>query len=103
MRIPTTEARLHQMCDTYNSEFPVGIPVWVALDDGRILDTRTRSEAWVLGGHSVVVMVEGIAGGYSLDRVTPKSQQPDPPTNILTPEQYRAERAARNSDAPMPF
>jgi hypothetical protein len=38
---------------------------------GSELTTKTRSEAWVMGEHTPVVMVEGIAGGYALDRVTP--------------------------------
>lgn len=29
--------------------------------------TQTRSEAWVLGGHTPVVMIEGTAGGVALD------------------------------------
>jgi hypothetical protein len=37
------------------------------LDDGT--ETKTRSEAWVMGGHSVMVMVEGVAGGVLLESV----------------------------------
>jgi hypothetical protein len=33
--------------------------------------TKTTSEAWVMGGHSVVVMVEGFPGGQSLQAVIP--------------------------------
>jgi len=47
-----------------------GVKVFVLRDDGTTLETVTRSAAWMLGGHSAVIMVEGIAGAYSLDRVT---------------------------------
>jgi hypothetical protein len=39
------------------------------MDSGEIRETRTRSEAQVLGGHSAVVWLEGISGCYLLDRV----------------------------------
>lgn len=48
---------------------PIGTPVEVRRDDGSVLATRTRSEPWIIGG-TAVIMVEGIAGGYSLDRVS---------------------------------
>lgn len=34
-------------------------------------ETKTRSEAWVMGGHSVMVMVEGVPGGVLLESVKP--------------------------------
>lgn len=54
----------------FNTTFPVGSPVWVRKDDGRQEATKTRSEAWVMGGHSAMVMLDGIAGGYACERVT---------------------------------
>ena len=39
------------------------------LREGNI--TKTRSEAWVMGGHSAVVMIEGISGGVLLGSVVP--------------------------------
>lgn len=54
---------------TWNADNPVGAEVIVTKDDGTELRTKTRSEAWVLSGHTAVVMVEGIAGGYLLARV----------------------------------
>ena len=53
-----------------NQELPVGTPVNLRRDDGSIFETVTRSIPWKLGGHTWVVMVEGIAGGYLLDRIT---------------------------------
>ena len=31
--------------------------------------TKTRSAPWLLGGHTAVILLEGISGGYSLERV----------------------------------
>jgi hypothetical protein len=61
---------------------PEGTPVIVTKDDGAELRTKTRSIPWMLGadsrdpsdpthspGHTAVIMVEGITGGYGLWRV----------------------------------
>lgn len=53
----------------WNAKHPVGCKVEVTLDDGSIKETQTASEAWVLGGHTAVIKLEGISGGYSLSRV----------------------------------
>lgn len=57
----------------FNSVCPVGTPVlyWPGdrRDEGR--KSATRSEAWLLGGHTPVVMVEGYAGGIALTHVMP--------------------------------
>ncbi len=53
----------------WNENHPVGTAVEVTLDDGSIKETKTASEAWLMGGHSAVIKLEGISGGYSLDRV----------------------------------
>jgi hypothetical protein len=63
----------------WNLVYPIGTPVTVEKDSGEIFKTVTRSEAWALGGarggelpgHTAVVMVDGIAGGYLLSRVRP--------------------------------
>ena len=57
----------------WNERNPIGTEVAVALDDGSIKQTKTRSEAWLASG-TPVVMVEGIQGGYLLSRVTAKNQ-----------------------------
>lgn len=54
---------------TYKLMWTSGQSVVVRLDNGQLLETVTRSVPWLLGGHTWVVMVEGIAGGYALDRV----------------------------------
>ncbi|CAO3439810.1 hypothetical protein [Azospirillum argentinense] len=39
-------------------------------DDGTSHITVTTSEAWVLSGHSAVILLKGISGCYLLNRVT---------------------------------
>lgn len=53
----------------FNVRVPVGSLVDVTDDVGAVVQTRTRSAAWVLGGHSAVVLLADRAGGYALDRV----------------------------------
>lgn len=55
----------------FNAQWPVGSACTVIKDLGGALETRTRSTAWGLGDGSPVVMVEGISGGYALERVIP--------------------------------
>ena len=57
--------------DSWNASHPVGTAVKVRKDGGEVVESETRSEAWVLGGHTAVVMVTGIRGCYLLNRVTP--------------------------------
>lgn len=53
-------------------KYPVGTPVNVRKDDKSVVQTKTRSMPWLLGG-TAVIQVEGISGGYSLERVNPVS------------------------------
>lgn len=55
----------------WNRKHAHGRAVDVKLDDGTVKRTVTQSEAWLLGGHTAVILLEGIVGGYSLARVTP--------------------------------
>lgn len=57
----------------WNEQYPEGTPVKVLRDNGEILETVTRSEAWVDEHGIQVIMVKGIAGYYRLDRVTPNN------------------------------
>ena len=54
----------------WNAKYPIGTHVNCRKDDGSIMNTHTRSEAWAIC-HVPVVMVRGIVGGYALSRVTP--------------------------------
>lgn len=55
---------------TWNDKNDVGCDCEVKKDDGSIFKTKTRSDAWVLSGHSAVISVEGIFGCYLLNRVS---------------------------------
>ncbi len=57
----------------WNSRYPAGTRVTaypITRDDAGI-ETTTRSEAWTLGGHTPVVLVDGYAGGIALSHVDP--------------------------------
>jgi hypothetical protein len=41
------------------------------IGEGEGVATKTRSEAWVLSGHTAVVMVEGVSGCVALEAVRP--------------------------------
>lgn len=58
------------MVNNWNSKHPEGTEVNVRLDNGEVMKSKTRSIAWMLGGHTPVILVEGISGAYALERVT---------------------------------
>jgi hypothetical protein len=47
---------------------PIGTDVCVTKDNGSEVMTKTRSIPWMLG-EIAVIKVEGISGGYRLDRM----------------------------------
>jgi hypothetical protein len=57
----------------WNRLYPVGTAVtaYPGVRGEDPLTTRTRSNAWTLGGHTPVVSVDGYAGGISLTHVDP--------------------------------
>lgn len=65
--------RLQAVCDAWNAAHPVGTAVILHRDSGPF-ETRTRSAAEVLSGHSAVVWLERVSGCYDLDRVTVQRQ-----------------------------
>lgn len=67
---PTPESQKLAVME-WNQRHPIGIEVIVMRDHGEEFRSRTRSAAWVVGGHTAVVSVDGIAGGYLLNRVRP--------------------------------
>jgi len=67
-----TDHAAESLITIWNAHYPEGTPVFVVRDMGDILETITRSIAWLTASGSVLVKVEGIAGGYSLSRVIPK-------------------------------
>lgn len=70
---PRRGGKNRRLIEQFNRVCPEGTPVlyWPGdrRDEGR--ESRTRSEAWLLGGHTPVVMVEGYAGGIALTHVMP--------------------------------
>ena len=62
---------LLEKCSAFNARYPIGARVSVRKDDGEAVITTTRSKASVLSGHSAVIWLDGIAGCYLLDRVSP--------------------------------
>lgn len=64
-------SELNRRCEAWNKVRPVGTEVIVTRDNGEELRTKTRSEAWLLSGHSAVIQLEGVSGCYALDRVRP--------------------------------
>lgn len=48
---------------------PIGTSVEVTKDSGEKVSTVTRSEPWLLGDGTPVILLEGITGGYLLTRV----------------------------------
>lgn len=63
--------KMQAQVDQWNENCPVGTVVSVRRDDGSIQLMKTRSEAQLLGGHTPVIWIEGIAGAYMLDRCLP--------------------------------
>ena len=64
--------KLNATVSNWNESMPVGSKVtrYALIKPLRMgKDTKTRSEAWVMGGHSVMVMVEGVSGGVLLESV----------------------------------
>lgn len=71
MKIPTLE-ELEAQVAAWNAEHPVGTPVmrYKLINPRRHgLPTQTTSAAWVMSGHSAMVMVEGVSGGVLLESV----------------------------------
>ena len=77
MRIGNQEKKQLQLMGDWNTNHSVGTDVIVTKDDRTEVTTKTRSAAWMLGatgdypGHTAVILLDGISGGYSLERVRP--------------------------------
>lgn len=62
--------KLTAIVDRFNDRAPIGTPVVYRDDLGKIIATHTRSAAWVLSGHTPVILLEGLSGCRLLTRVT---------------------------------
>jgi hypothetical protein len=72
MKPPGPKA-LEHIVKLWNSKYPVGTKVQVrkVLTDVAFIETVTTSEAYVLSGHSAVIMLKGISGCYALTHCSP--------------------------------
>lgn len=70
MKRPSLKA-LQAKVDKWNAKHAPGTKVKVLLDSGKTVNTKTRSKAEMLGGHTPVVWLDCISGCYCLDRVSP--------------------------------
>lgn len=57
-----------KMVDAWNGKYKVGQKVKVKKDDGSFVETETKHEATMLGGHTAVGWFKDIRGAYSLER-----------------------------------
>lgn len=77
MKAGKAEKKQVELVNAWNKEHNPGVDVIIKRDDETETRTKTRSVAYMLGsnrdypGHTAVIMLEGISGGYSLDRVRP--------------------------------
>lgn len=55
----------------FNEHVPIGTSViyWPGIREGEGRASVTRSAAWLLGGHTPVVLVDGYPGGVALSHV----------------------------------
>jgi hypothetical protein len=56
--------------ELFNHGVKEGDSVTYKRDTGELLQTRTRSSAFILSGHTPVVFVDGVSGCVLLDRVS---------------------------------
>jgi hypothetical protein len=68
-----TSVKLERAVADWNRRHGVGALVKYhrIIGEGEGVATKTRSEAWVLSGHTAVVMVEGVSGCVALEAVNP--------------------------------
>jgi hypothetical protein len=58
----------------WNEAHQVGASVRLHRDDGEVVDTRTRSQAYIAASGVAVIHLEGIRGYYLLERVQPRPE-----------------------------
>lgn len=65
-------AELERECELWNRGCPIGTAVVYhpVIGEPEGIETRTRSEAWVLSGHTAVIMVEQRPGCVCLEALT---------------------------------
>jgi hypothetical protein len=70
--------------EDFNKKFPVGTAVRYhpIIDHEGYVESKTRSKAWELGHGEPVVMIEGKAGGVSLDAIATICPRCDEAVNL---------------------
>lgn len=66
-----TKEHWTKFCAEWNEKHPVGTAVQLKRDSGEVLNTKTRSSAYVSDAGYPVIFLEGVTGYYLMDRVTP--------------------------------
>jgi len=77
---------LKKQCDQFNTACKIGDRIMFKRDGvDEPYETRTRSEAYILSGHSAVVLVDGVSGCYQLSHCEPiaENQSPTVAANTL--------------------
>lgn len=71
MKRPPTLKQIQCWCDDWNSKHRPGVEVIYhpVIGEAAGLLTKTTGEAYVLGGHTAVVFVEGVSGCVALRAV----------------------------------
>lgn len=69
--IPMRIYELEQELMVAKWRYPEDIEVDVTLDDGKVWRTKTRSVAWYASSGSALILLEGMTGGYLLERCKP--------------------------------
>lgn len=74
-KIQIQTSRQQKLVDDWNAAYPIGTPVtrYKLINPlAEPQETKTRSAAWLMSGHSAMVMVEGISGGVLVESVVPR-------------------------------
>lgn len=70
MTLKKMQKLAQESVDKFNNKFKVGTKGKVKKDDRSLVDTETKTEAYVMSC-TAVIFLDGIRGCYSLDRFTP--------------------------------
>jgi hypothetical protein len=62
--------QLQKQVEEFNSNYPIGTPVRL-VDSASNIETKVRTEAQIMGGHSAVAWFEGVSGCWDVSYVKP--------------------------------
>lgn len=75
MKRPNPKAQ-QKLVDEWNTKHPIGTEVirYKLINPlAEPTETKTLSAAWLMGGHTAMVMVKGVAGGVMVESVVPRA------------------------------